>query len=216
MMMSRPALPYRPMKLFEKQDVLNHCAGSCGKLFGLQVTSGTRPGLRAGKLESGGWIERIAALHGDNAVGLPSAEYRVYHRRTVSAERAAVSVWQVVGVAGDEAVSRIEGGEPALQAEVGDRHDRPVPQRGVVDRLGKRVRAQKAQSVREAFFHAQLQGVIHRRRARRTDIDGRVHRILAQRLREGRRGRRLVVIVRVIEVRALGANVSGGYADRSY
>src|SRR5258707_3140786 len=56
----------------------------------------TRAGLRAGKLEAGRWIERIAALNGDDAVRLPASEQRVYHRRTTPAERAPVPVWQVI------------------------------------------------------------------------------------------------------------------------
>src|SRR4051812_3045869 len=88
---------------------------------------GTSAGLSAGQLQSGGRIERISRLDRDDAVRLPPAEDRIHESWTRRAELASMSVRQIVGVAGNEAIARIKCGEAPLEVEVGDGNRSVVP-----------------------------------------------------------------------------------------
>ena len=97
------------------------------KSVGIASDIGPCLGLSSLKLQPRYRIQWVARLKGDDAVGLPATQDRVQKGRARRSEPPPVPVWQVVCVAGNEAVARVESRKAAFQAKIGDVHHRTIP-----------------------------------------------------------------------------------------
>ena len=150
--------PRRPVPADEVIAEAGRIEPSCGVMgIIIRIASYVRPrtGLRSGKLQAGGGIERVAALNGDDAVGLPTAQQHIHNRWSGTAKGSAVPIGHIVRIARYEPIPRIEGGKAAFQVEVRHIYGGAIPERRIVDRLGSRVTNQETQSVRKPLLRTQ-------------------------------------------------------------